>query len=416
MNELQAAWPYLVTMLVLMAASGLFSGSEAALFSLRDRDRKRLARSRGAGRIAGRLLADPEQLLSAILFWNLLINMIYFAIVAIVSKDLSRPGLFTLAGLVSIIFFCEMLPKSLAVMTPLRISLLVALPMAAAVTLVRPVLPIVRWANHAASRLIWPTFQPEPEIELSDIERAIDLSTDDALLLRRERLVLQSLIGMADTRVDELMRPRSRLMMAPKPLDDFQLSQQTPPGGYLLVVEDTESGENENIVGSVALRLLRPSQWEDLGDAIERVVHVPWSARVAQVFDQLDAEDVNVAVVVNEFGEVLGALSVDDILRGVLASRDQADKAEDQIQTIGSDHFRMPGSTSLRALSRVLNVNLPDERAATVAGHFQRHNERVPRVGDVAPLSPFELVVTDQSDDQIWIEAWRVQDRDGDTA
>ncbi|MEM1228341.1 MAG: CNNM domain-containing protein [Planctomycetota bacterium] len=405
MSELRSAWPFLASMLVLIGVSGVFSGSEAALFSLRDRDRRRLEQSSRGGRVVASLLRDPEPLLSAILFWNLLVNMTYFALVAIVSQDISRPGVFTLLSLLAIIFFSEMLPKSFAVMAPARMALLVGLPMKVAVLIVRPVLPMVSWANGTASRLIWPSFEAEPEIELTDIERAIELSTDDAMLMRRERMTLQALVGMADTRVDELMRPRSKLLIETPPLRRFSIPDGSPPGGYLLVGEPKDP-TGQTILGSVALRLLRPSQWDDLDSALEPVIHVPWSARVSQVFDQLDSADVNVAIVVNEFGEVVGALSVDDILGGVLASRNRKDEPEDQIQTIGGNHFRMPGSTSLRALARRLNVSLPEERTATVAGHLQRHNERVPRVGDVAPLPPFELVVTEEDADGVWIEAW----------
>jgi Mg2+/Co2+ transporter CorB len=85
-----------------------------------------------------------------------------------------------------------MLPKSVAVMAPARLSVLVGMPLSLAVRLVSPLLPLVKVTNLAASRLIWPTFEPEPEIDLADIERAIELGTDDAALLQQ--------IGRASTR------------------------------------------------------------------------------------------------------------------------------------------------------------------------------------------------------------------------
>jgi len=405
LSELLSQWPFVVGMIVLMFASGLFSGSEAALFSLRDRDRRRLGRGGPAGRIVHTLLQDPERLLSAILFWNLLINMIYFALVAIVAQKLSWAGWFTGGCLLAMIFFSEMLPKSIAVMTPLRIAPAVGIPMSIAVAIVRPILPLVKWSNAAASRLIWPTFEPEPEIDLTDIERAIDLGTDDALLLRRERAAFRSLVGMAEMRVDELMRPRSKLTVVTPPLESTLLCEGTPPGGYLMVADPSDETA-QTLVGSIAVRSLRPNQVDDLAAVIESVLYVPWSARVSQVFDRLDESDNHVAVVVNEYGEVVGALSADDILRSVLASTDRQDRAEDQIKQIGANHYRMPGSTSLRTLAKLLGIELPEERTATVAGHLQRHNERVPRVGDVAPLPPFELVVADEDEEGTWIEAW----------
>lgn len=405
MDEASRQWPFLLAMLLLIFASALFSGSEAALFSMRDRDRKQLRKSKTAGRVVQQLLDKPDRLLAAILFWNLLINMIYFALVAIVSKQMPQPGLFTLASLVTIIFFSEMLPKSVAVMRPLRISLAVGVPVSVAVAIVSPVLPLVRWANQAAARLLWPSFEPEPEIDLADIERAIDLGTDDAILIRRERAALQSLVAMSETRADEMMRPRSKLTVVTPPLSASSLTSDSPPGGYLLVADGNDDS-GETLVAAIAIRLLRPQQFDDLASAMEPVLYVPWSARVSQVYDDLDRQDLNVAVVVNEFGEVVGALSIDEILRGVLANKGQRDAAEDQIKQVGGSHYRMPGMTSLRSLSKMLSIELPEERAATVAGFLQRSNQRVPRVGDVASLPPFELVVTDETEDDIWIEAW----------
>lgn len=415
MSELAAQWPFLLAMLILMVASGLFSGSEAALFSIRDRDRKRLTREGGAGGMVCRLLATPDRLLAAILFWNLLINMTYFTLVAIVSSDMSRPGVFTFACLVTIIFFSEMLPKSFAVMTPIPIAKLVAVPMSVAVTIVSPILPVVGWANDAVARLLWPSFEAEPAIDLSDIERAIDLGTDDALLIRRERAALQSLMALAETRADEMMRPRSRMLVVTPPLELSMLHGGSPPGGYLMVADpDDETGDTW--IGAIAVRLLRPQQFSDLAAAVDPVLFVPWSARVSHVYELLKQQDLSVAVVVNEFGEVTGALSIDDILRGVLASKVHRDSAEDQIKRMGGDHYRMPGMTSLRALARMLSIEVPEERAATVSGYVQRYNERVPRVGDVAPLPPYELVVTDEDEDDIWIEAWRGPETGGESS
>lgn len=392
-------------MAFLIFASALFSGSEAAMFSMRDRDRKQLKRSGAAGRVVMRLLEQPDRLLATILFWNLLINMIYFAIVAIVSKDMSRPGLFTFVALVTIIFFSEMLPKSVAVMTPLRIGLAAGFPITIASAIVGPVLPIVSWANQAAARLLWPSFTPEPAIDLADIERAIELGTDDAMLIRRERAALQALVSMSETRADEMMRPRSTLSVTTLPFDMTLLHNCLPMGGYWMIVDDADA-TSETFIGSIAVNLLRPQQFDDLASAVDLVLHVPWSARVSKVYDDLEKQDFSVAVVVNEFGEVIGALSIDDILRGVLANRGQRDTAEDQIKQIGGNHYRMPGMTSLRSLAKQLAIELPEERAVTVSGFLQRHNERVPRVGDIAPLPPYELVVTDEDENDIWIEAW----------
>ena len=410
MNWITDVWPWLVAMCVLILFSALFSGSEAALFSLHGRARRRLARSGVGGRFAARLLQEPERLLSAILFWNLLINMTYFAITAIVggrlelSPDAGRSTAigFTIASLVAIIFFSEMLPKSIAVMAPLRLSILVGPPLAMTVRIVDPILPALRTVNLIARRLIWPSFEAEPEIDLADIERAIELSTDDAALIQRERIAMTGIVEMAETRVSEVMRPRTQLRISTRPVDRNVLVDASLPGGYLLV---SDAAKANQIVGAIGLRKLRPSQLDDLNGAIEPVIFAPWSARVSQVWDRLDAEDVNVAVVVNEFGESIGALSVDDILRNVLAPRKGRDEIDEAlIQQVGLVRYRVNGSASLRAMAKRLEIDLPEEGIATVSGYLQRVNERRPREGDNAVLENYQLVVTAVDDGVVWID------------
>lgn len=409
MSELAGAWPWLAAMAVLILFSGLFSGSEAALFSLSARQRRQFSRSGTGGRMTAALLQDPERLLSAILFWNLLINMTYFGIASIIGARLessptagpSTAVAFTLASLLTIIFLSEMLPKSVAVLAPVPLALLVGPALTVAVRVVSPILPLLKVSNLAASRLLWPSFEPEPELELADIERAIELGTDDAALVQRERLALRGLVAMAETRAVELMRPRSRLRIAAAPVDRSVLAEGDPPSGYLMVTEP----QSEEITASIAVRSLRPSQLDDLHSAAEPVIYAPWSARVAQVLDQLNDEDRSVAVVVNEFGEGIGVLSVDDILSGVLAPSEGRDEPGDSIRQLGPDHYRFSGSLSLRTLLKQLELELSEERFTSVAGYIQRSNERLPRPGDVAPLGPYELVVVEQSDEGTWIEA-----------
>lgn len=416
MSALSDVWIWLLAMTLLMVMSALFSGSEAAYFSLPHRERLRLRRSGVPGRIAASLLSDTDRLLSAILFWNLLINIIYFAIASIVGGKLQEhpsagPSVaigFTFASVMSLIFFSEMLPKSIAVLSPKRICLIVSAPLSVAVKIVSPVLPLVRTTNLAVSRLLWPSFQPEPEIDLADIERAIELGTDDAALLQRERLVLQGLVEMAEMRIGELMRLRSKLQLCR--IDDLGKKplSENPPGGYLMVTDT----DGDLITGSVPVRLLRPSQMDDWHDSMEPVIYVPWSARTAQVLDQLNQDDRSVAVVVNEFGEALGTATIDDILSRVFAARQDFDDevlGEASFQELAPDHYRVYGSVSARALAKRLNIESREEGVTTVAGLIQRHNERLPRVGDRAPLDRFSLEVVEAVDSGVWVEVKAVE-------
>ena len=118
METLIQLLPWLLTMAVLMACSSFFSASEAALFYLQPRDRRDMENGGPGDKSAAALLEKPDRLLSAILFWNLVINIAYFAIASIVAIRMEATGLgntaavsFAVVSLLAIIFFSEMLPK-----------------------------------------------------------------------------------------------------------------------------------------------------------------------------------------------------------------------------------------------------------------------------------------------------------------
>jgi Mg2+/Co2+ transporter CorB len=109
--------------------------------------------------------------------------------------------------------------------------------------------------------------------------------------------------------------------------------------------------------------------------------------------------------VVNEFGELVGAVSIDGILRCVLsATHDEDLFGESSVQEIERDHYRVLGTASVRGLAKRLGISVSEEGVTTVAGFIQRHNERLPRLGDSAKLGRFTLTVIEQEDDSIWID------------
>lgn len=413
----QVMLPWLAPMLALILLSAFFSGSEAALFSLRAKDRRALARGPVGGRVAVRLLDDPENLLSTVLFWNLLVNITYFAIAAIVGGKLEPHGpaavaTFTFCSLVTIIFFSEMLPKSIAVLSPRRFSRFVGPPLMIATKVLTPVLPVVRVTNTAARRLLWPGFVPEKDLEVADIERAIELGTGDAALAARERAALRQLVQLASTRVDEWMIPRSHLQLQRGKITMDALSEGLPSFGYVLLAE----AEGEEIIAAIPVRTLRPSQIDDLASASEPVIYVPWSATVAETFEALQADNRHVAAIVNEYGDTIGVLSIDVILEGILrlhAGRPPEAGAEVHFEVVSDGTWRVSGMMSVRRLAEHLGVAPPESRNVTIAGLMQEENERLPRVGDRCRWDRFELEVVESTGrGQVRIEIRQAADED----
>jgi putative hemolysin len=411
--------PWLIAMGVLIGCSAFFSASEAALFFLPSRERRAFETGTAAQRAATQLLSDPERLLSAVLFWNLVVNILYFALVSIVGLWLGQQDesgtqaiVFTCGALLVIIFFSEMLPKSVALLSPKSISQVVALPMVVAVRIVDPMMPAVKLVNLLSRRLLYPKFEPEPYLEVADLERAIQLSTEDADLAEREEATLQSIVGLSEIRVDELMRPRMQFRSFRPPVKLADLAGELPRSGYLLVTEH----DSDEVEAAIDLSEVFDLPEEHLEYIAEPVVYVPWSMTVAAALEQLRSRDREVAAVMNELGETIGILTMHDILDSIFtvgASRSARLLNHSPITPLKSGVWQVAGMTNLRTLSRYFEMQLPETHAATVLGVLQEVLQQMPKVGDVCQWGPFRLCVIEAPErGQLQLELSMVRQED----
>ena len=400
MSSLLPYMPWLIAMGLLILFSAFFSASEAALFYLGRKDRSAMALGNRAQRMAVALLADSDRLLTAVLFWNLLVNMAYFTISSIVCIRLEATGHATaaaslaLATLLTLIVFSEMLPKSLCVMQPRAAAALLAVPLSLTVRAADPILPVLRTAYLLSRRLLFPKFEAEPYLRVGDLERAVHLSTSDAALLEQEQNVLQKIVSLSDIRVDELMRPRTRFMSFRPPVSFADLSNTMPPSGYLLVTEP----DSDEVASAIDLRSLSSIPAEHLEYHAEAVVYIPWSTNVAEALETMQHRGRQVAVVVNEFGETIGVLTFEDILDTIFShepSRSKRLLKRVPIRRHSPGVWQVTGMTSVRRLARYFQAEPPPGKSVTVAGIVQEILERFPEPGDQCDWGPFHFKVVD---------------------
>ncbi len=413
--------PLLVAMMLLAACSAFFSCSEAALFSLQSDDRRALKGGTAAGQAALRLLAIPDRLLTAILFWNLVVNIVYFAIASVISIKLERQGFrveagaVALAALLAIILFSEMVPKTVGVLMPRVFAQLVSLPLTVAVRLFDPITPLFSTINDALRRVFLPKFQVEPYLSLRDLEQAITVSTADEELAALERLALQNIVLLADLRADELMRPRKQYQSFSPPVNLDDLGGRPTRSGYVLVTEEN----SEEITGAIALNHLPTVPRYHLEQFVQPVIYVPWCATAASVFDELQSQQQEVAAIVNELGETVGIVTLEDLLQNVFA--DQASRSARLLETspiepLGENLWQVTGMATLRRLSREFDLVLPPSKSTTVAGVVQEVLQRLPEAGDEVEWASFSLRVVESNPQENMLVHLRLTSGQGGTA
>jgi len=412
--------PHLFAMAALMVASGFFSCSEAALFYLSRDDRQRMATGTAGERAASLLLDRPDRLLTSILFWNLVINMAYFALASVITLGLERTGAtrqatgLTLGALMAIIVFSEMLPKNFGVLWSRPLAALLGLPLSIATRLLDPLLPTLERASELCRRLLAPQFESEPYMELDDLERAIAISGSDPALVEQEQNILSRVVALSDTRVEEVMRPRRQYLAFAPPVTSDQLNGQTTPSGYLLVTE-RDSEEITTALPMEEAALLPPG--ERLDKHAGPVIVVPWCATAARTLTELGRRDCRVAAVLNELGETIGIVTVEDLMAQVLQPNPAPRHPHDRpgrLDELGQGVWQATGRTTLRRIAKQLGIEFPTTRAITVTGLLQEQLQRMPTTGDTIQWADHEWRAVDDSEESGLLVEFRAATTDSE--
>lgn len=402
LNSVDLWLPGVIAMLALVAASGFFSASETALFSLSRDEVREFRMGKARERLVASLLRDPDRLLTAILFWNLLINLSYFAVSVVVSNRLLNAGqqlaagAFGMLSLLTIIVGGEVIPKSLAVVIPRGLSMWVVYPLAIAVRLLDSVGPTFNRISRLARRTFWPHVKREPYLHADDLERAVDLSSQDQQVVHHERQILHNILDLSEIQVEEVMRPRGSYVTLEQGCTLADFGRETPPGDCVLLQEP----DSENLEEMLPLVQVAHLPEEELLRKTEPVLYVPWTANLAYTLQLMTRKFSHVASVVNEFGENIGIVTYDDIMDSVIApepSRARRVLRREPVLEVAPGKYHVAGMTTLRYLARRLDLDFEptSESQLTVAGLLHEEFERFPQIGDECVWEGFRFKVID---------------------
>lgn len=380
----------LIAMIFLTLASGFFSGSETSFFYLSHDEIRTLRVGKPRERLVAILLGNPDRLLTAILFWNLVINLLYFAVSIVITQRLTSEnlpvaaGLFGVFSLFGLILFGEVVPKSIAVFARRRVATTASWPLAAAVRVLDPIIPSLAWVTRLVRRTLWPTIEREPSLRPEDLERAVDAFELSEEIVKIEQQVLHNILDLSEIKVEEIMRPRGTFETITGPFELGKLKNLVPEGDFVLV-QDEERREDPNAVFSLQNFTNMAGRQQDV--TLDELVYVPWCADLATVLQLLQQSYTAVAAVVNEYGETIGVVTQEDLLETILVpqpSRTRRLLRRDPILEISPGKFHVEGLTTLRHFCARFEIEfqLEQDGQLTVAGMMAGQLDRLPELGD----------------------------------
>jgi Mg2+/Co2+ transporter CorB len=399
-------WLTLLAVVVCLLVSAFFSGSETALTASSRSSMLRLEKqgNRRAGTV-NRLLAARERMLGALLLGNNAVNiaasalatgllLVWFGPVGVVYA--------TLVMTVIVVVFSEVLPKTAAINAPDRIALAVAGPMAVLVRVFGPVL----MAIEALVRLILKLFgirigQNQPILSAhEELRGAVDLLHREGGVEKHDRDMFGGVLDLRELEVSDVMIHRTEMVTVK--VDD-------PPETVVRAVLDAPvtrlplwRDKPENIVGMLhakdLLRALQDVEGDPARVDIAAIMTPPWFVPdTTPLSEQLKAfrrRKTPLALVVDEYGEVMGLVTLEDILEEIVGDiTDEHDVVVPGVRPQLDGAVSVDGSVPIRDLNRAMDWSLPDEEATTIAGLVIHEARSIPEAGQSFTFHGFRFRV-----------------------
>lgn len=399
-------WIILGEVLILIILSAFFSGSETALTAASRARMHQLEKSgeKRAGLVA-RLIAMRERLIGAILLGNNLVNILASSLAtSFFIATFGEGGVVyaTLVMTVVVVVFAEVLPKTYAIAHPDRFALVVAPTIRVIVALFGPITLAIEVLVRRILRLFG-TDIAEGQPILSgheELRGAVDLLHKEGEVVKDDRDRIGGLLNLADMEVSDIMIHRTKMqaLNLDDPAQDIVDQVLQSSFTRLPIWQD----EPDNIVGILHSKDLLRALHKVGGDVtkldIASVALPAWFVPdTTSLQDQLNAflkRKKHFAVVVDEYGEVMGLVTLEDILEEIVGEiADEHDIDMQGVRTQPDGAIIVEGSVPVRDLNRAYDWDLPDEEATTIAGLVIHEARTIPETGQVFTFHDFRFTV-----------------------
>lgn len=375
----------------LVLICGLFAAAETSLFALSPLERLRLKeRGRKKGALVESLLSRPRRLLITVLMGVETVNILASVVATSLSINLwGENGKWVALWLIAPFFLLwgEIIPKSLALAYPGRFARALAPLVWPALLLLTP----FRVVFLQVSRGILATFGfrtdlPVPGLHQEDFVRMVEESHRSGMIASLERDFIQNLMTFGELRVGQIMVPRPDIFSLPADLPPLELIQAVKRSRFSRVPIYQE--EKDDILGILhAKDLLQMGGRTGDGDFVRELLrpafYVPESKKAFDLLSELQSQHQRLCLVVDEYGSLVGLISVEDLLEELCGEIPQEFKVEEKLwQEEAPDVYRVRAGLPLTDFNEVLLTDFPTAEYDTIGGLALNLFGQLPREGE----------------------------------
>jgi Mg2+/Co2+ transporter CorB len=398
-----------LALLVLVICSGFFSSSETGLMAMNRYRLRHLANkgNRGA-RIAQHLLRKPDRLIGLILLGNNLVNILAASIATVIAiRTFGDNGIWisTLVMTIVILIFAEVAPKTVAALHPERIAIPASYVLT---TLLRLFSPIVRLVNGLSNLLLKP-FGIRTNVEMLERLNREELRTlvkEGGHISTDHQRMLVNILDLEQAVVDDVMVPRGEIVGIDLADDWEEIIQQLTQTIYtrLPVYRDNiDQVEGFLHIRTIITKLTHRSlTFEDLQKSVRKPYFIPEDTPLTQQLLEFQRRERRMALVVDEYGDIQGLVTLDDILEEIVGEfTSEGHDRSRLVRKLDDGNYLVDGSATLRSLNRRMGWNLPHAEAHTLSGLLIEELEAIPEGRASVRVGNHIMTILDIKDNMI---------------
>lgn len=400
----------LIVLILLLAGSAFFSGSEVALFSIEKRNLYSLFKGHAVVlRYLNSLLDQPRRLLVTILIGNTIVNVgasivaVMFAIELSSYIGISEQAAISIQIIiltVVILLFCELLPKVIASNNSVAFAKVVSVPLYWISVLIYPLSETLTEIIKTATSKI-NVHKLKTVLTKTEISDLTDIGQEKGTLEEEEQEIIKSIVSFRDIITAEIMTPRvdiKAIAANVKFNEVVKTINETGHSRFPLFDEDIDSIKGI-IYSKDILPFIKNGKSRDsikLSAIAREAMFVPKTKKVIDLLQEFQSKKMHIAIVVDEYGGTAGLITLEDIIEEVVGEIwDEYDKEEDMIKKIDDDKFLVLGKTPIDEINETIKSKIITEETdfETIGGLVFKRAGFIPKKGYTFILNNYKFTV-----------------------
>ena len=398
-----------ISLLSLLILSAFFSGSETGMMAANKIKLKNLSkkRDRGAKR-ALKLLKKPDLLLATILVGNNFANILASSIVTIIMLNYFGGNVLLGAVLLTtfILIFSEITPKTMAAVKPESFARRSSIFLKPLLYLLRPIIVITNFISSKVLKIFDISVKDAKDndnLNTQELKTLLDESGD--LIPKQYRGMLSSILGMEELIVEDIMTPTSEIIGIDADLGYEENKKIIESSEYTRLPVFRKSIDKE--LGTLHLKdshtfLEKIESGQDISCALSKTYFVSQSTALMKQLKEFQDNEKNMALVVDEYGEIEGLITIEDIFKEI-AGKFGSDKIEleKEFTKLKDGSVLTDGNSKIRDLNKYLDWSISEENSKTINGLITEYLDQIPQANLCIEIKKYRFEILKIEDNSI---------------